>query len=474
MTPYEQVLAQFEFPFDLYPFQSTDVNELGPLPSTGLYYEPGLGKTPTSTAIALFKRLMGTQVTLIIVPPTIITQWARWLNRIKQKNGSKFKIMCYRGSPKERAKLSFDADFILVGMQIFKKDYEHILAELAHKKVHVILDEAQCIKDVGTENYKRYRDFVTTQSHTLLTGTPLNKPDDAYSYIKLVAPGVYRTLAQFNQLHIKAVDFFGKPVEYQNLDLLASNLTVNASRKTKEENLVGLPTCTIQPVEYDLAPKHLALYRKLVTEQLLKLPDGDKIDLTAATALYHAVGQIIMQWSYFAQDESLKAEGYNVIEEILDELGSSGKLIVFANYTRTNQELVRRFKCPGVWGEINAKGKQLAIDTFIDDDKCRMLVLNPVAGGVGVDGLQLVACNAFYAEPPITPSAWTQSLSRIHRDGQRRPVTIRMGMALGTCQPKLVRSLSDKEALVNPLQGSKAELQAALFGEVECGRLETV
>jgi len=172
-----------------------------------------------------------------------------------------------------------------------------------------------------------------------------------------------------------------------------------------------------------------------------------------------------MQWSYFAQDEKLKAEGYNLIEEILEELGGGGKLLVFANYTRTNQELVRRFKCPAIYGEISPKGKQLAIDTFIDDDKCRLLVLNPIAGGVGVDGLQHVCCDAFYAEPPVTPSAWTQSLSRIHRDGQMRPVTVRMGIALGTCQPKLIRGLSDKEELVNPIQGSKVELRAALFGQ---------
>ena len=40
-----------------------------------------------------------------------------------------------------------------------------------------------------------------------------------------------------------------------------------------------------------------------------------------------------------------------------------------------------------------------------------------------------------------------------------------MAVALGTIQQERVRSLSDKEALVNPLQGSKAELRAALFGE---------
>lgn len=66
--------------------------------------------------------------------------------------------MCYRGSKAQRAALSFDADFILMGIQIFKRDYERVVSELSHKRVHVILDEAQCIKDVGTDNYKKYRD----------------------------------------------------------------------------------------------------------------------------------------------------------------------------------------------------------------------------------------------------------------------------------------------------------------------------
>ena len=62
-------------------------------------------------------------------------------------------------------------------------------------------------------------------------------------------------------------------------------------------------------------------------------------------------------------------------------------------------------------------------------------------------------------------SHWTQSLSRVHREGQRNVVTVRMAVALGTIQQERIRSLSDKEALVNPIQLSKAELRAALFGE---------
>ena len=54
MTPYELVRDRFDFPFDLYPFQVEAVNELAPLPRTGCFLQPGLGKTTVSTHCALY------------------------------------------------------------------------------------------------------------------------------------------------------------------------------------------------------------------------------------------------------------------------------------------------------------------------------------------------------------------------------------------------------------------------------------
>ena len=196
------------------------------------------------------------------------------------------------------------------------------------------------------------------------------------------------------------------------------------------------------------------------------MPDGDKIDATQVTALYHALGQIVCNWSYFAQDEKLVAECYKMIELVLDEIGSA-KLVIFANYKMTNAQIVRRFGCPGVWGDISAREKDKAVDKFITDDTCRLITMNPRAGGVGIDGLQHVCTDVLYVEPPIAVMHWTQSLSRIHREGQTRPVTVRMLVAMGTIQEHLVSALTEKEDLVNPLQGSKAMLREAIFGSIK-------
>ena len=460
-TAYEHVRNNFTFPFELYPFQQAAVNELAPLDRSGLYLDPGLGKTAVSTHCALHKD----KPVIAILPPILITSWARWLAKVKRKDGTALDVLTYQGSPKQRKEMNLIGhDFVLMSMQIFKRDQERILQDFHQVDLHLLLDEAHCIKDVGTANYKTFRDFSYERSAQLLTGTPLNNPMDAYAYTRLVAPGVYRTLSQFERVHVAVRDFFGKPIEYANLELLSENLLVNSVRKTKEEVLIDLPPCIVTQMDYELTPPHAKLYKRLVEEQLLKLPDGDKIDATQATALYHALGQIIMQWHHFGQNDELKSAGYDLLEEVLDELGDK-KLVVFANYQRTNAEIQRRYNCPGVWGGVSAKEKQIAIDRFIDDPNCRLITLMPTSGGVGIDGLQHVCTDVLYLEPPIAVMHFVQSLSRVHRDGQTKVVTVRLATALSTIQQYLVRRLSEKEALVQPLQGSRAMLKAALFGE---------
>lgn len=470
MTPHDLVLEHYTFPFQFRPFQIEAINTLSPLPRTGLYLEPGLGKTAVSTACALYKLIKGEAgAVLVIVPPLLVTQWVRWLSRVKLRDGRSLRVVPYEGPPKKRRSLSFDADFVLSGIQVFKRDLERIERETMSRRWHVILDEAHCIKDVASGNYHYYRDYVEGRTHQLLTGTPLNVPIDAYAYCNLVSPGAYRNLLHFETEHVEAKDIFKRPCEYKNLELLQHNLLLNSIRKTKEGVLPDLPEAIVTEIEYDLDPRHYALYKELAMTKLLRLKDDEKIDATQASALFHALGQIVCQWHYFGQDDKLKSNIYTLIEEVVDELGDK-KLIVFSNYQRTNEEVVRRYNAPGIWGAIPPKQKLLNLNRFLDDPKCRLIAMHPVSAGQGVDGCQHVCTDVLYSEPPVTPSHLTQSLSRVHREGQTRSVTVRLAVARGTLQRDRVSVLAEKEELVNPIQGSKtyltgSEIKRIIFGE---------
>lgn len=465
MTPYELVRQYYVLPYDGYRFQVDTVNELSPLPRAGYYMDMGLGKTYISTLAALYKALVDNQdQILVIMPPVLITNWGRWFDQLRDVDGAALTITRYRGTPKVRKQLSLASDVILVGIQIFKKDYARFVKELGNKRVVVIVDEAHMLKNVGSDNHEKVRDFAADKHFMMLTGTPINSPGDAYGMVKLLAPGIYRNLHHFENVHVAERDFFDKPKRWRNLDLLKENLAVNSKRLLKEECIADMPPVTYQPLFYDLDPEHLKLYRRLAEEQLLQYKDGSKLDATSVQALFHALGQIVCNWAHFAQDEHKISEGFNLIDETLDALGD-GKLVLFSNYKLTNRALVKRlvkYNPVAIYGDIGPSERDRAVDKFVDDPTCRVFIGNPSSAGYGIDRLQHVCSTVMFLEPPISVSAFTQALARVHRIGQTKPVTVKLATAVHTLQERQLQALMDKEELVQTLTRGYQSVREAL------------
>lgn len=463
---YERVTEAFRFPFEGRWFQIQDINLLAPRPRSGLYHAPGLGKTYTSTACALYRMLNGTDLTLVIVPPILITGWNKWLAKVTHADGRPLRVLMYRGTPAQRKQMRFDGyDFVIMSLDIFKRDHVQIGVQVTGRTTHVIADEATCLKNVATSNYKTFRDFTLEKSFQLLTGTPLNKVEDGYAYIKLISPEIYKTMHQFASIHIEEVDFFGKPKKYANLDLLQKNLLHNASRRIKEE-VLDLKKPNVIPLHYEMAPEHKALYNRIAEEQLLRFEDGQKLDMTNVSALWNALQQVVLNWDYFSQEEKNVAAGFDLIQEVLDEIGDA-KLMVFANYRMSNRAIGERFKhvgAVGIWGDVPAKQKDANWKRFVEDPTCRLIHLQPSSGGLGLDGGQAVCADLLYIECPLTPLLYEQSMSRLYRDGQEKVVNVRIAVAEGTLQNRSLTQLTERQDLVMSVQGGVADLRAAIFG----------
>ena len=109
-----------------------------------------------ATAIALWKRQQGENQTMVLMPPILVRQWKNWIDSL---NGPITALM-YKGTPAARQKLDLNHDFLLMSIQIFKKDYERLLEWFANRPVTLIVDEAVSIKNPGSANYKAVRDFI--------------------------------------------------------------------------------------------------------------------------------------------------------------------------------------------------------------------------------------------------------------------------------------------------------------------------
>lgn len=462
-SPHDVVLANFKLPFPLRPYQIKDLNELAPKTRAGYYYEQGTGKTVTATAATLYKLASGRiDACIVIMPPILLTMWFRWLNKIEGVT-----VVKYAGTPTERTLINLDAKFVLMSIQIFKRDQEYLERVFRNKRLNILVDEAHSIKNVSSANYKSLRDFSAGHDMMLLSGTPISTPMDGYAFCKFITPDTYRSMGQFVNLHVDKVDFFKKVTAWKNLDVLTENMKINSTRVLRQEVLEDLPPVIYTPLFYSLESKHQKLYDMMAEEQILKLEGGKKIDATSAQAMYFALQQIVTNYEQFSGVESDVSNAFEMVDQVIDEMGGA-KLVIFATYRMTNRTLLKRLakhNAVAAFGDNTTKQNQKSLETFMDDPKCKIFIGQPTSVGYGVDGLQHVCKDALFLETPTVPRDFHQAVARLYRGGQTDSTTIRIAVAEKTIQVRLHDNLLINDKLVNRVIGSFEDLRDAIYGK---------
>lgn len=465
MTPFEIVAAHYTFPpfIKPHPLQIGAINRSSLRHNAGAWHSMGTGKTFMATATSLYYKIMHGIPTLVVMPPLLIRQWATWLRSITPA----LKVVEYRGTPAQRADMSLDGDFILVGIQIFKKEIDKFQCHFLNRPFRLVVDEATMLAYVESNNHDKVYETAVGQPCEMLSGTPTNKPYDTYGLMKFTAPGVYRNLRHFENTHVEAFDYHKTPTEYKNLDLLRENLMINSERILLPDMYPDIEEPLYIPVNYELAPAHYKLYRKLAEEELLKLPDGGKIDGTTANKLRHALGQIIVNQGHFSGVPTDTSEAVKLIEHTLFELGND-KLVVFADYKLTVAVLkdkLKKYGAVAINGETSDNQKAKNINTFLTDKKCRVFIVNFISGGKGLDGLQHVCNDALFIEPCQQPRDFHQCVARLARLGQTKKVRVKLAIAKGTTQVRGFKNLLTNDTLVNQVIRTTGELRKMIYGE---------
>lgn len=464
-TPTEEILQYYSFPFTFREDQVETIDKLCSWDRNGCFYPVGGGKTAIATAVAFYFGIHDlTDQIIVFCPPILLKQWADWLESF-----TGLSICRYFGNPAKRAKLSLDTDCVVTTTGLFKNDFEKFMDFFGPRRVFTIIDEAVVIRNPGTLAFKAVRDFMETgqKQISLLTGTEISAPFQAYGYIKLITPDIYRDYRYFTLLHITKLDQYKTPSEYKNLDYLAESLLQQAVRKEADE-ILDLPDCNFVPVIYELAPNHMKLYNKVVEELLVTLDDGTVLNALIPQRLRMTSQRVIMMPSEF-EGMNIKPAGFQLINEMAMELGQE-KFMIFGQFNTSNEAIYEHCKKLGlepalVYGgpRRTAKKNQKDVDRFKTDPKCRALVCNPKSCGVGVDGIQHICRAQLFMElPPF--SDFDQAVGRVKREGQKRKCIIKIAIAEGTIQVDLKRKALKKEALAKKVVPTKAQLREALHG----------
>lgn len=460
-----KIIENLNLPFTVAPLQYMDVLTAYRSGRFALFYDVGGGKTLVSTLIAM----MFDYPTVVVMPHILIKQWQRWLKRALIPDSE---VYVYYG-PKRKATELTKHKWVLTSHAIFRQDKLKFREAYKGRKVTLLLDEAQVIKDVGSKIFKATEAFVGGENPFVpMSATPTAKPIDTYAYMKLKTPGLYRNLKHWEALHIDKVDIYGNPKSYANLDMLRDNFAINAAKRDKKDLFGYDLDPIIDPVPYELSPKHMALYRKLVEEQIYELPDGEKIDATTAQRMRHAMQQLVWNPAAFSGDPTDVATGFDLLDTLCEQVNfmptDRSKFVIWTYYRQSTERIVEWMRSKfGNTGAVAYGGSnsEKAVEAVMFDDKCRWMVANPLSVGAGLE-LQHVCWEMFFAEMVTTPIPNRQAIGRVDRPGQKYRPTIRIGQAEGTIQLQLFKDLLKNDEQTTYIERTKQSLRAALLGEV--------
>jgi SNF2 family DNA or RNA helicase len=292
----------------------------------------------------------------------------------------------------------------------------------------IVVDEANAYKNVSTNRWSVLQQIAKDIPWLwMMTGTPAaQSPVDAYGLAKLVNPlntpkffSHYRT-----QVMYKVSQFRWIPLPH------AKNIVhtiLQPAIRFEKNQCLDLPELTYVEREAPLTPQQQKYY-KLLKKKMAFEAAGEEINAVNAATQVNKLLQISGGAVYSDTGEVIEfdvSNRLNVVLEAIEE--SSHKVLVFVPFTHTIELLKKTLDANGITNEIiNGKvpvNKRSDIVTqFQNTDKPHVLIIQPQAAS---HGLTLTAANTIIWYAPISSvETYLQANARIHRPGQKNPMTI--------------------------------------------------
>lgn len=413
----------------------------------GLLLEPGTGKTKIGIdfACALFLQKKARTV-LVICQKTGHPVWRRELKRHASVD---YRVITLLGSSRKRiARLNAyrpsreRLTFILINYEsvwrieeaIFKLDPDAIIADEGHKLKNRRAKVSRAVHRLIA---------VLDPYRLLMTGTSIsNSPLDIFSQYMVIDDSVFgRRWTTFSRRYATFHGWFNQHVRYKNLPDLRRRARSRATVLTKDECL-NLDKPTYVPLPVFLTGETLRVYKEMEEEYVAFMdardPDSVNFDpelmASAAIVLTQRLRLAQIAGGFLTLDSKkivpVGRQKLEVLEEKLEELTNAGeKVVVFARF-RPEVEAIealckrRKWKSYKYYGEKNAAKQKAMLRfpfAFERHNGPAVFIAQTATGSLSID--LTAACYGIFYSLDYSLVNWTQCHDRIHRGGQKRPVT---------------------------------------------------
>ncbi len=412
----------------LHPYQCQGAFFLAERGRALLADDMGLGKTAQAIAAArILEREGGLKHILFVAPASLTGQWAEEIERF---TGQAATIIRGQREVRHRSWVAERSGWTVATYDCLHRD----LAAIQEWGVDLlILDEAQRIKNWPTRAAQAVR-RIDCSSCFVLTGTPMeNKLDELHALLEVVDRHLLGPLFAFKDRHTEYEVKSGKVIGYHGLDKIAQAIAPVLLRRTRAQVMAQLPG------------RSVVVLRAPLTAPQRNFHDEDQV----------AVAQIIQRWrrlrflsevdqkrlmkhltrmrmvcddAHLLDQDLRSGPKLDQITTLLEQelADPATKVVIFSTWMAMH-ELIRERCDERGWGYAFLNGgvpsnlRPELIRRFREDDGCRIFL----ATDCGATGLNLQCATVLVnVDVPWNPAVREQRISRIHRQGQRRPVRI--------------------------------------------------
>ncbi len=428
----------------------------------------GLGKTLQVIAAMTALKEDGefkTQKALVVVPTTLLANWARELAKFSPG----LTVGTYHGTKRKLPAPEKTPDVTLTSYGTLRRDAKTFASR---KWRLLVLDEAQVIKNRSTAQSIAVKSVKAPQV-LAMSGTPVeNRLMEYWSILSTVQPKLLGSEADFRRT-------FADPIEREHDErAIAAFRRLTAPfmlRRLKSDPKIisDLPEKNVLDHFTSLTPAQTALYKKTLDEMLEAMKEAEKTEREAAASggdaeaarmkrkglvlrLITALKQICNSPSQYQKTEAPTSDSGKG-DALLAILGqcrdAERKVLIFTQFREMGEKLQDWIEAAGfgrpafLHGGVPVKARMAMVDKFQTDRTERVMIISLKAGGTG---LNLTSASAVvHYDLWWNPAVEAQATDRAYRIGQRRDVLVYRFVTAGTFEEKINAMLAKKRELAD-------------------------
>lgn len=434
----------------------------------------GMGTGKTLVALELARRI-GSKRILVVCPLSVGMAWTK---QIREHTGDHFRWILLTGvcessdwRPKRaknmtvRARSNAMREFLAAAPttpSVVIVNYEAVRAQeffdgaLPLGFDLIVMDEIHRLKDPFGVTQKRVRGLCHYIKRRLgLTGTVLpHCPGDAFSQYRCLDPSI------LGWSFVKFMARYAVRGGYKNHEVVGWTRQDELQEKLGrimfrcERDVLELPPVRHEVLSVTLSPAARKAYQELETNFRADVQDGRVTASNALTRLLRlqqmTSGRAVLDGDADQERrvEVLDRGKQTVIGEIIEATSAKEKIVFFVRFLADLDAIEEECeKADVLYSELSGRRKDL--EAWQLDPRRRVIGVQIQAGGLGIDLSMAPIC--VYVSLGFSLGDYEQSLARVHRPGQKKPVIYYHIVAKDTVDEKVYHALRARKNVIEEI-----------------------